>query len=262
MGVSLSAETYIVTGSDATLFGSQWDEHSSCVCEQQADGSYAWSKTDVTLAAGKIEYKFLTLEAGWGEGGWQLPQSGNLEYTIEQSGVYDITCTLSADLTTGSMTATLKGEADVHPEIIMHGQFYGDWANTDAFTYNSNYSAAKLTLSGIGGSQTIEFGLKINNVWKANGAEITKDNNSTDLSQGAESNMKFITAETGDYTFIYTVASQNLLVIYPGMPIPDIEEGIINTEAAVKVNKIIRNGQVLIVRGDVCYDMMGQEVKK
>ena len=41
----------------------------------------------------------------------------------------------------------------------------------------------------------------------------------------------------------------------------DLSEGVENVNAAVKATKVLRNGQIIIVRGDAEYTVIGQTVK-
>lgn len=245
---------YVVTGASDVIFGSQWNNNSTCVLEKQADGSYAWTKEDVELTASTVQYKYL--EKGTWDG-WQLPAKGskpeNASFTIDKSGKYDLTFTLSADLSTQNVQVTLKEEVEVLAKIIMHGQFTGNWADTDPFAYNEDNTVATLSIV-LEADKTIQFGMKFDGQWKANGAEITSTNNSTNLGEGS-GDMKLITTVAGDYVFTYVVATQDLTVTYP------VETAISSVENQVTATKVIRNGQVLIIRDGVAYDMMGQEIK-
>ena len=63
---------------------------------------------------------------------------------------------------------------------------------------------------------------------------------------------------SGDYTFTWTFATGKLEVTYP-------EKGgataINNTEAAVKAQKVIENGQIFILKNGVKYNVLGASVK-
>ena len=206
------ADTYIVTGGNGTLFGSTWDPNSSCVLVEQSDGSLVYTKADVTLSAGDIEYKYLTKEAGWN--GWQLPKDGNKKLNIPKAGRYDITFTLSADKSADNVNAVFKEEVTVVPAIQLHSNIKeANWSSLD-FVWNADNTVASLTVSEVQGAKTYEFGLKFDGAWKANGAVITKENNTTNLSSG-DGNMKLESAATGDYVFTYTLATQELAVTFP-----------------------------------------------
>lgn len=243
---------YVVTGGSGVIFGTTWDNNSACVLEKQADGSYAWTKEDVELTASTIEYQYLE-KGTWN--GWQLPVSGNASFSIDKAGKYDLTFTLSADLGTQNVQVTLKEEVEVKSLIkCLHGTFTGTWANTEEFTYNAAKTEATLTLA-LEADKDCEFGMRFTDAdWKANGATLTAENNSTNITEGS-GNMHIVTTVAGNYVFKYVNETNILSVTYPQTT---------SFESATSektATKIIRNGQVLIIRDGVAYDMMGQEVK-
>ena len=86
---------------------------------------------------------------------------------------------------------------------------------------------------------------------------------------GTESNsafsLKSVTYVNGNEAWVYVAAFKNdmavLKVTAPAAEEPEIPTAVENTTATVKVQKLIRNGQVLIIRDGKTYNMMGQEVK-
>ncbi|MBR6117796.1 MAG: hypothetical protein IKQ11_02915, partial [Paludibacteraceae bacterium] len=101
----------------------------------------------------------------------------------------------------------------VVPTVVMHGQFASnDWADTEAFAKSEDKKTAtlKLTLE----AKTIEFGMKFDGSWKANGANITREAASTSLAEGS-GNMHLVADVAGEYTFTYTYETQVLAVTYP-----------------------------------------------
>lgn len=247
---------YVVTGSSAVIFGTTWNNSSACVLAKQADGSYVWTKEDVELTASTIEYKYL--EKGTWDG-WQLPakgsEPGNASFTIDKSGKYDLTFTLSADLSTQNVQVTLKEEVEVKSLIkCLHGNFTGTWNDTEAFTYNAEKTEATLTLA-LEADKDCEFGMRFTDAdWKANGATLTAENNSTNITEGS-GNMHIVTTVAGNYVFKYVNETNILSVTYPQAT--SFESATSESTAT----KVIRNGQVLIIRDGVAYDMMGQEIK-
>ena len=220
---------------------------------KQADDSYAYTVEGVGLTAGDIEYKMLTKEGGWN--GWKLPVDGNNKFNIAKAGTYNVTFTLSADLSSQNAVATLVSEGEVLPTIQLHGDFkVSSWSTLDAFTYNEAKTEATFVVTELEAEKTYEFGLKFDGSWKANGATITASANSTDLGEGS-GNMHLTTTIAGDYTFTYVLATEVLTVTYP---VPSALSNIEVENAAVKV---IRDGQVLIVREGVTYNLMGQTIQ-
>lgn len=250
---AVNAETYIVTGSSSVLFGGgSWDLGKAPELIKQADNSFAYTVDGVKLTAGDIEYKMLTKEGGWN--GWKLPVDGNNKFNIAKAGTYNVTFTLSADLKSQNAVATLVAEGEVLPTIQLHGDFKkSDWSTLDPFTYNEAKTEATFVVTELEAEKTYEFGLKFDGSWKANGATITASANSTNLGEGS-GNMKLTTTIEGDYTFTYVLATQILTVTYP------VASALSNIEVENAAVKVIRDGQVLIVREGKTFDMMGQQV--
>ena len=86
---------------------------------------------------------------------------------------------------------------------------------------------------------------------------------------GKESNsafsLKSATYVNGNEAWVYVAAFKNdmavLKVTAPAAEEPEIPTAVENTTATVKVQKLIRNGQVLIIRDGKTFNMMGQEIR-
>lgn len=245
-------KVYVVTGGDASIFGAEWTENSACTLEKQDDGSYAWTKTDVTLAAGNIEYKMLE-KGTWS--GWQLPAEGNASFTIDKSGTYDLTFTLSADLSKQNVVTTLKEEVEVLPVVRLMGSLT-NWGEGLVLTPSDD----KLTASGVVSLEAKEYDMKIrvDGGWYGNAGTMDRGNcTGWVFDTTVESNAKITADVAGDYTFTWTYANKSLSVTYP----MDGPTSISSTEAEVVTTKVIRDGQVLIIRDGVVYNMMGQAIR-
>lgn len=141
--------------------------------------------------------------------------------------------------------------------IQLHGDFKDpNWSTLDAFTYNEAKTEATFVVTELKAEKTYKFGLKFDGNYKANGATITASANSTNLGEGS-GDMKLTTTIAGDYTFTYVVDTEVLTVTYP----TSNPTALTNTEVENAVVKVIRNGQVLIVREGVTYNMMGQTIQ-
>lgn len=87
---------------------------------------------------------------------------------------------------------------------------------------------------------------------------ITRENNSAVLAANGEDNNTSMTVDvTGTYTFVFTIGNSTITVTYPS----STPTALSNTEAENSTVKVIRNGQVLIVREGVTYNMMGQVIQ-
>ena len=210
---------YTVVGSSAPLFTNTWEPAYEANDMNHITGSeylYAWKKENVALTAGTIEYK-VCQNHGWNPS-W--PASGNFSFNIAEAGLYDVTIFFNPELETPTqVVAEFKGAVVVLPNIILHGNFSGSWADTEAFTPAVDSLTASLELALTAG--IYEFGFKFDGNWKANGAQLTREANTTNLAEGS-GNM-FVTADVpGNYIFTYTYATQAVEVTYPNpIIVPD-----------------------------------------
>ena len=207
------AKTYwTVAGSSEVAFGTTWDPANKANdMVKQEDGSYKWEKTELELAAGEIAFK-VCKDHAWTEA---YPAS-DYKLPIAEAGIYTITITFEPENENKvSAVATKTGEAVVLPTVVLHGNFFGDWKDTDPFAPAEDKLTAKLTLSLAEGNY--EFGFKFDGSWKANGANITREENTANLATGS-GNMHFAADVAGEYELTYTFETQTLVVAYPDKP--------------------------------------------
>ena len=206
--------TYTVAGAPATLFGQEWaPSYAANDMEPIVGGEYThgWKKDSVALAAGEVTFKIVEDHA-WAHA-WPAQ---NYVLNIPEDGLYNISILFNqyaeADSLKVSAIAQKVGEAVVIPTVIMHGNFTGTWADTKAFTLAADSLTASLKLNLE--AKTYEFGMKFDGVWKANGANITREAPSACLATG-DGNMHITADQAGEYIFTYTFATQTLEVAYP-----------------------------------------------
>ena len=223
--------TYTVAGSSAELFGTAWTPSiEDNDMAKQEDGSYKFEKTELELAAGIIEFKVCEDHA-W-TNCWPAQ---NYQLSIAESGIYTITITFNAETKEVAAVATKTGEAVVIPSVAMHGNFLGSWADTENFAIAQDNASASLTLTLAEGNY--EFGMRIGGSgnWTANGANLTREANTTNLAEG-QGNMHIAADVAGDYVFTYTYETQILEVVYPEAPVVpdtitiDIESEVVYTD--------------------------------
>ena len=209
----VAEHTYTVAGAPATLFGTAWDPTNAANDMKPITGSkylYAWEKDSVALTAGDIEFKVCEDHA-WTKA-WPAQ---NYKLNIAEAGLYKVSIFFNPELADSIAvyaTAEKKGDAKVLPNIVLHGNFSGNWADTDPFVAAQDSLTASLTLALAEGNY--EFGFKFDGTWKANGANLTREANSTNLAEG-NGNM-YITADVpGNYVFTYTYETQGVVVTYP-----------------------------------------------
>ena len=206
-------DTWTVAGSSTVAFGTSWDPTNTANdMVKQNDGTFKWEKENLELADGSVDFK-VAKNHSWDE----AYPSQDYKLAIDAAGIYTITITFEPDNSNKvSAIATKTGEAVVVPTVVMHGTFSGSWADTEAFATADDKKTASLKLTLNAGD--IEFGMKFDGAWKANGATITRENASTSLASG-EGNMHLTADVAGDYTFTYTYETQTLAVTFPAMPI-------------------------------------------
>lgn len=205
---SMWATTWTVAGSNATLFGTTWAPENTANDMELVDGLYTWSKAGAELAAGEIAFKVVKDHA-WDE----AYPSQDYKLAIEEGGIYTITITFNESSKTVNANATKTGDAVVVPTILMHGNFTGDWLDTDAFEEATDSKTASLTLKDLQVGD-YEFGMKIDGTWTANGASFTRDDSIKVISSGS-GNCKLNVDKAGDYKFTWTYETNTLVISYP-----------------------------------------------
>jgi hypothetical protein len=204
--------TYTVAGAPAALFGKEWNAsfEENDMVKTPLD-TYLWSKDSVALAPGKVEFKVVEDHAwthAWPEQNYVL--------NIDSAGIYNVSIVFNPNAEVKVSAVALKiASAEVLPTVIMHGTFFGNWADTEEFLVSEDKKSAAITL--VLNEGTYEFGVKLNGVWRANGANITREDNSANLATGS-GNMHITADVAGAYEFVYTFASERLDVIYPAEP--------------------------------------------
>ena len=179
---TLMAASYTVAGDNTTLFGTAWDPSNTANDMTLVSGNnYQWAKTDVTLAAGTVNFK-VTVDHSWST---CYPSGPNESFSIPEGGVYDVTITFNSSSHAISATATKKAAAVVIPTIAMHGNFTGTWADTQNFTEAEGSQTATLQLTLT--AENYEFGMRIGGSgnWTANGSQFTRANNSHAITSGS-----------------------------------------------------------------------------
>ena len=126
-----SAVTYSVAGSSSALFGASWDPANTSTDMTSTDGvNYTFSKENVTLSKGEVQYK-VVVDHSWGTSYGQNGGESNAVYSVPEDGVYDVVISFNATTHVPSMVATKVGGATVEHTWSIIGKIFGaDW-NTD-----------------------------------------------------------------------------------------------------------------------------------
>lgn len=227
--------TYTIAGSSDAAFGTAWDPTNAENDMFLYSGTiYAWEKYNVTLSAGKIEFKVCEDHA------WTTAYpASNYELTIPADGIYTIMIMFDAASGLVEAFAEKTGEAVVIPTVAMHGNFAGpsDWKDTENFTLAADELTATLVME-LAVRDNYEFGMRIGGKgnWTSNGVQFTRENNSAEVVAG-NGNLKLVADVAGEYTFTWTYATNTLAITFPAkeepQPVATWDE-IVFTEVADK----------------------------
>lgn len=174
MVLSMSAATWTVAGEPAAVFHNHnWSNNAAANdMVQQADGTFKWERTDLTLAENtKIQFK-VCKDHGW----TTAYPSSNYELTIQKSGIYTITITFNPSGNKVEATATLQEEQEVIATVAVKGA-WDNWANTTALTLAEDKKTAATTIA-VAKAGDFKFGLEVNGGFVANGGTVSRTTNS------------------------------------------------------------------------------------
>lgn len=249
-----SSRTFTVAGV-GIIFSSDWSENdTNNDMVKQEDGTYKWEKEVKELNTGDYTYKVVLNHS------WKPELMGNQTITIEKSGVHDITIIYNAKANTVSATATLVKEEVVVPKIQVTGSFFelvdGKWDIKDLTPAEDKLTASiKVTME----KGEYEFKMVKAGTWYGCNGTMTRDNckDFGFYSGDSNGNAKLTADAAGEYTFTWTYEGDKLTVTFPAATATDL----IGADSNSKAVKIVRDGQLLIVRDGVTYNMMGSVVK-
>ena len=245
--------TYTIAGSSDAAFGTAWDPTNAENDMFLYSGTiYAWEKYNVTLSAGKIEFKVCEDHA------WTTAYpASNYELTIPADGIYTIMIMFDAASGMVEAFAEKTGEAVVIPTVAMHGNFAGpsDWKDTENFTLAADELTATLVME-LAVRDNYEFGMRIGGSgnWTSNGVQFTRENNSAEVVAG-NGNLKLVADVAGEYTFTWTYATNTLAITFPAkeepQPVATWDE-IVFTEVADKGSL---NGAVFAAANNAAFTL-------
>jgi len=244
--------TYTVAGNSDVAFGTTWDLSNTANDMTLSEGLYKWEKANLTLGASTIEFK-VVMDRDWNDGKNAWP-SDNYKLIIQEDGIYTVSITFNEATKEVNAVATKTGDAVVIPTIAMHGNFLGNWADTENFAIADGNATASLTLNLAVGNY--EFGMRIGGSgnWTANGVAFSRDNASAAITNGS-GNLKLAADMAGDYVFTWTYETNTLAITFP------MSTGIQQTNAVMKATKAIENGQIIIIKNGVKYNALGTMMK-
>ena len=245
-------ELYTVAGSSLEAFGTAWDPSNEANnMEKNDDGIYVWEKADLTFAAGTIEFK-VCKDHGWTP---SYP-TDNYQLAIPEAGIYTIW--IHFDPVNGNAVtagAIKTGDAEVDPTVSIKGGWDG-WSNEVVFVLADNKESATGKLNLVAGNY--EFKVILNGGdWRSNGYTYHREFTGAEGITGNADNMVLQADVEGEYSFVWTFANNALSIIFPAQGPTAID----NTAVEAKAVKVLRDGQLLIIKGGKTYNAMGAIVR-
>ena len=241
------AHTYTVAGNLTDAFGTSWDpENAANDMVKQEDGTYKWEKAELALAAGTVQFKVCEDHA------WDVAYpASDYQLAIAEAGEYTITITFNPETKAVNAVATKTGDAVVTVNYYLVGSVKGWEAKAEnIFTLNAE-AGEGIEEYVIETTLEVGEGLKVlssTGTWypEGMGNEYVVDQN-----------------HAGTTTIYFRPAGNAEWAAFGGFMyvVPTGTVGFDNTAVDAKAVKVLRDGQVIIIRGEHEYTTMGQMIK-
>lgn len=216
--------------------------------------------TTLTLTARSIEMGIL-LDGNWNSNGATITStanstslvttgSGNIVLYAPVEGAYTFTYTLE----TKTLVVTFPNGTTL-PLVKFFGS-WDSWATGVVFSTTEDNLTATAKLSLTTGNYT--FKITKDAAWLTNSGTMTRDNCTGWTFESGTSDATLTADADGEYTFTWTFEGDKLSVTFPAATTTDLT----NINMDVPTRKLIRNGQVLIIREGATYNMMRQTVQQ
>ena len=243
--------TYTVAGPKA-IFVSNWDpEYAANDMVKQEDGTYKWEQEGFEFAVGTIEFK-VCKDHSWNP---SYPAQGNYSLNIPEDGIYTLTIYFNPAEASINAVATKTGDKVFDPTIT----YYLVGLNGD---FSTKLEAYKLTeTSDVEGQFEVAVTLAVGDEFKILAAQ--EGHQDVYFPDGLNNNYVVDAAHAGENTVYFRPDYNGGEGWFAGCIYVPANEGtnIDNVNAAVEAVKIFRNGQLLIIKGEKTYTIMGQVVK-
>lgn len=207
-------KTYTVAGSPVAVFGTEWDATNAENDMFLDSGTiYGWEKYNLTLSAGKIQFKVCEDHA------WDIAYpASDYQLDIPASGIYTIMIMFDAASGMVEAFAEKTGEAVVIPTIAIAGDMNGWNTSANTFTIAEDEKTASLALN----LEAKKYGFKmiIAGSWTSDAQQITRENNVTTYTGANGENGSLIADVAGEYIFTWTYETNTLVVTYPAKEEP------------------------------------------
>jgi hypothetical protein len=241
------AHTYTVAGNLTDAFGTAWDPANAANdMVKQEDGTYKWEKAELALAAGTVQFKVCEDHA------WDVAYpASDYQLAIAEAGEYTITITFNPETKAVDAAATKTGDAVVTVNYYLAGSAKGWEAKAEnIFTLNAE-AGEGIEEYVIETTLEVGEGLKVlssTGTWypEGMGNEYIVDQN-----------------HAGTTTIYFRPAGNAEWAAFGGFMyvVPTGTVGFDNTAVDAKAVKVLRDGQVIIIRGEHEYTTMGQMIK-
>lgn len=176
----------------------------------------------------------------------QVDKTTGVKYTVKVGEVVSTEQQTISDVTTDFK--------NLLPQVAVQG--VNNWEGTDKMVIADDYLTASITLPLT--AKEYEWKLTVDANWIGGKTyTITRENNTCVVTEDTGDNGKLIADRDGDYVFTWTYATSTLVVTYPN----DSNTGLDNVTATVKVSKVIKNGQLIIEKNGIKYNVQGTVTK-
>ena len=229
--------TYTVAGSSAALFGTEWDAANEDNNMKLVEGLYTFTKNNVELTAGTIEFKVVE------DHNWDIAYpSQNWIATIDENGIYNVTITFNPENQEIDFQATVAEVIDDFytvagaPEALFGAEWNPGYADNNMTLVDGVYTWTKNDVELTAG-YFIEFKVVKNNNW---------------TTAWPANNYEYTVAEDGTYDLVITFNPETEEVVFTAnkhQEAPagrgDVDgDGQVNiTDLTMLIDLLLNNGQ-------------------
>lgn len=188
--------------------------------------------------------------ANWNEGSYQFTIE-NDKYVVTETAKYDFY--FKMEYGNDYIYVAKQGEPTT-PTVEVWGSM-NNWAAGIPLTLSADKTKASITANIDAASY--EFKMVINGEWRSNAQTFTRQNNSAvGITMNEDANMIFVADIKGDYTITWTIATNELNIVYP------TSTAIENLVApANELRKVMIDGKLYILRDGKVYSVQGQLIR-
>ena len=213
-----------------------WDNQPVMTAVADKAGWYEWAFKDVDESLG-VTFKL---------------NKGDNEINAKQSTCYDVKGTVIDCNSTDPTDPTDPTDTTATYGI---GSNLNEWTpSANPMTVADGVATCTIAL----GTDTLKFSVVENGTWLKNlETVITRETNTVVLAAiDSWDNSVLVPDVAGDYVFNFTIETKTLVVTYPAK-----ETGMQTVNTTMDCEKIIRDGQVLIIREGKTFNLLGQSVQ-